>query len=790
MPGDLGDFGGDAPRHDHAPGGTQVRLARDLTLADATLLGVGALMGGGIFIMPGIAAAVSGPAVWLALALNAIVTIPTLLVYAELASAYHDAGGGYLWIKDALREPFGFLGGWMSWFSHAVACAVYALASGAYLVFLLQYAGWAGPDTPAITLKLAALGITAFFVLLNYRGVKAAARTENAVTSIVLVVLAIFLVFGTLALFKHPEAAVQRLHLGDWQGMLPFGFTGVFLTMGLTFIAFEGYEIIAQASEEVRRPKRNVPLACILSVVIMAPLLVWVAILSIGAVQSPDGGESWAWLASKGEVGLVAAAGQFIPFGVGAVIVLVGAMLSNVTALNSTIYSSSRVSFAMARDNVLPRVFARVNPRSQAPDASIVFSGLLIAAMAALLPIEAVAAAADIMFLMLFFMVNVSYIKLRKTTKHMDYGFRAPFFPYLSIVGIAAQVALAVALYLYSPVSWLAAAAWVGVGLAVHYGYARRLSPAPEPRTEKAFDIHAAERRGYSVLLPVANPATLGSLAAVASDIARAKGGDVLLLHVVTVPRATLPSAARHFAEPAKPFMRDAARQFPRDVPVHTVIKIAHDPAKAILETAEEEGTDLILLGWRGRPSLREHVLGSTLDPVVREAPCDVAVYRESRSGSPRRVVLAARGRGKHAKLGAELAGALAKARGTDLVALTVITPSGAVEPEARLASVVADAGIGPWEAQFKTVRAASAEAGLLQAAQPGDLLLIGASDEPAWHRQLFGTLPERVAARAEGAVLLVKRSSPRQRMVVRGVNKLAQAVEYLKPEQVQKPKP
>jgi amino acid transporter len=763
-------------------GGTQVRLARDLTLLDATMLGVGALFGGGIFIMPGLAAAVAGPGLWLALALNAIVTIPTLLVYAELASAYHDAGGGYLWIKDALREPFGFLGGWMSWFSHAVACALYALASSAYLLFLLQYAGLFDAHADPLLSKAAAVGVTAFFVGLNYVGVKATARAENAATTVVLLVLGVFLAFGTLALLKTPGAAVERLHLTDPQGFLPFGFTGIFLTMGLTFIAFEGYEIIAQASEEVRKPKRNVPLACILSMLIVAPLLVWVAIIAVGAVESPTGGESWAWLASNGELGLVAAAGQFIPFGVGAVVVLLGAMLSNVTALNSTIYSSSRVSFAMARDRVLPRFFARVSPRSQAPDASILFSGMLIAAMAALLPIEAVAAAADIMFLMLFFMVNVSYLKLRKTTKHLDYGFRAPFFPWLPLFGLVAQLALAVALYLYSPVSWAAALGWIGVGLTVHYAYARRAAPRPEPGARRAFEVHPAERRKYHILLPVANPSSVPPLAALAADLARAKGGEVMLLHVITVPRATLPSAATQFAEEQKPLLREAAQQFPSDVPVSRVIKIAHDTAAAILETAEEEGVDLILMGWRGRPTLREHVLGATLDPVVHEAPCDVAVLRDAR-GAARRVVLAARGRGRHAKLGAELAAALARTRGTDLVALTVITPHGHAEPEARLAAVIADAGLGPWDAKFKTVRAPTPEEGLLQAAQPGDLLVLGASEEPAWRKPLFGSLPERVAARAEGAVLLVKRQTPTRRFLVRAVDKMARAVEYLRPE-------
>ncbi|HEV8360697.1 MAG TPA: amino acid permease, partial [Candidatus Thermoplasmatota archaeon] len=501
---------------------TTVRLARDLTLADATLLGIGAIMGGGIFVLPGIAAGVAGPGLVMALVLNAFVTIPTLLVYAELASGVHDAGGGYLWVRDAFGQGWGFLGGWMSWFSHAVACAVYSLASASYLIWLLErYDLVPASFEGGVLVKLAAVGITTLFVFLNYVGVKKAARAENFVTVVVLGTLAAFLIFGFLAIGRHPEGLGQ-LHLGDAGAMLPNGFLGVFLAMGLMFIAFEGYEVVAQASEEVKRPKRNVPLACILSIVIMSPLLVMVAVVALAAIQVP--GDSWVWLADHKELALVEAAGQFVPFGIGAVLILFGAMLSNVTALNSTIYSSSRVSFAMGRDRELPAVFAKVHPRTHTPAASILLSGLLIAVMAAALPIQDVAAAADMMFLLLFTLVNASYIKLRRTKRDVDFGFRAPFFPWLPLFGLVTKFALGVALFLYSPIAAAVGVAWVAVGAAVNHAYVKRHGPAPEPRSSVAFEVETAQRKGYHIVLPVANPASAGPLAGIARDLARAKG--------------------------------------------------------------------------------------------------------------------------------------------------------------------------------------------------------------------------------------------------------------------------
>lgn len=762
-----------------AGGQTTVRLARELTLLDATLLGVGALVGGGIFVLPGLAAGLAGPGVWLALALNALVTIPTVLVYAELSSGFHDAGGGYLWVKEALGRGLGFLGGWMSWFSHAVACGVYALASSAYLLWLLGRYGLLPALDHELLIKLGAVGITLLFVLLNVRGVRQAARAENLVTTIVLAVLAVFLAFGILQIVQRP-AGLEELHLFSPE-MLPNGVVGLFLAMGLTFIAFEGYEIVAQASEEVRKPERNVPRACILSVAIVTPLLVLVAIVAMAAVTPPVGQATWQWLGGHGELALVEAAEQFVPLGIGGLIVLVGAMLSNITALNSTIYSSSRVSFAMGRAGVLPRAFSAVDARRQTPATSILFSGALIAGMAATLPLRDVAAAADIMFLTLFFLVNVSYLKLRKTARERGFAFRAPGFPWLPLVGIGAQVVLAAALYLYSPAAWLAAGAWMLAGVAVHTAYARR-QPAPAPPTAKAFEIHPVTRRDYRVLLPVANPASIAPLASVARDLAKARNGEVILLHVVTVPWTTLPSAARHLADDAKPLLAQAGMLI-RDVPVHAVIQIAHDPAAAILATAEEEDANLILLGWRGGKALREHVLGSTLDPVIREAPCDVAVLRAA-PGERGRVLVGARGKGKHARLGAEIAGALARARGTRLVGVTVLTSPRQIEPEARLAGIVAGAGIGPWETDFLTVEAPNAEEGLFRSLQPADLLVLGASDEPAWKVHIIGTVPERIARRAhEASVLIVKRQTPAVRWFLRWSSKLSKALQYLKPD-------
>lgn len=285
-------------------------LARDLSLFDITMIGVGAMIGAGIFILTGIAAGVAGPALILSFALNGIVTIFTAMVYAELGSAIPEAGGGYLWVKEGLPGSNAFISGWMSWYAHAVAGSLYALGFGSYFELVLHGFGltFFGLENDTVH-KLFGAAIALVFVYINYRGASETGLAGNVVTVAKLLVLAIFVVSGFYQIWKHPE------FLQKFTPFAPEGMTGVFSAMGLTFIAFEGYEIIVQAGEEVKDPRRNIPRAVFWSIAIVVPIYILVAFVALGAVEPQSGQASWQWLGSHAEIGLVEAARQFMPFG-------------------------------------------------------------------------------------------------------------------------------------------------------------------------------------------------------------------------------------------------------------------------------------------------------------------------------------------------------------------------------------------------------------------------------------------------------------------------------------------
>ena len=285
---------------------TEIRLARDLTLLDATLIGVGAMIGAGIFVLIGIAAGIAGPALIITFVLNGLIALLTAMSYAELGACYHNAGGGYLWIKESLPKVYGFLSGWMDWFGHSVACSLYALGFGAYFGFVLNEWNVTLPDWGFFSpQKMLAVGAAILFGYVNFRGARETGKIGNLVTMAKIFILLLFVGFGLEVMFRD----------GSWQTALrpffPNGVGGVFKAMGLTFIAFQGFEIIAQSSEEIKNPKRNIPLAIFFSLLIVVPIYLLVAFVAIGTVETPEGMAPWDVLAREKEVALVGVARSF-----------------------------------------------------------------------------------------------------------------------------------------------------------------------------------------------------------------------------------------------------------------------------------------------------------------------------------------------------------------------------------------------------------------------------------------------------------------------------------------------
>jgi len=206
-----------------------LELARDMSLMHVTMIGVGAMIGAGIFVLTGLAAGIAGPALILVFALNGFVTGLTAMSYAELGSCFPEAGGGYLWVKEALPQPNGFLSGWISWFAHAVACSLYAVAFGAFAVDLFHIGGVdltkvipsaLGYEPHVMAAKLIAVIIVILFVYINFRGAKETGQAESFITIVKIIVIALFIGFGLYAMFSGNLAEPWQ---GHFQGFFQKG---------------------------------------------------------------------------------------------------------------------------------------------------------------------------------------------------------------------------------------------------------------------------------------------------------------------------------------------------------------------------------------------------------------------------------------------------------------------------------------------------------------------------------------------------------------------------------------
>ena len=582
----TGPESGDQPGdHQH-----QHQLVRTLSLMDIIMVGIAGMIGGAIFVLTGPAIGLAGSAVILAFILNAIITLFTAMAYAELGSAIPEAGGGYLWIREGLPRPNAFISGWMAWFAHIIAGSLYAVGFGAFLYQLL------GPNVAGILSdqplfgvipfdKLIAVASIAAFSYINIKGASETGKTGTIVTIVQLGAILCLIAAGSWTMYNNPSPTT------NFADFMPTGIGGLVAAMGLTFIAFEGYEIIVQTGEEVKNPKRNIPRAIFISLAIVVVLYCLVAFVSIGAI-SPEGIAAWRFIGEGGELGIMKAAEIFLPYG--ALIVLVGGMVSTLAALNATTFSSARVAFAMGRHYNLPHKLSSIHPVNRTPHIAIVISGIIMAFMAYALPLADIAVAAGVIFLLLFTQVNIAAITIRRIYGNkLSYGFKTPFFPVIPIAGIFLKLGLALYLLFTQPLSWGITILWILVGLVLYRMYTfKQEIQHYAPIVTSEGDL---KREDYRILIPY-TPEDPDRLLKYAIRAAKETAGEVNILRVITVPHQTPLSAGVAFADTAKRSFEPLEKILDREnIPSHYLVRVSHDATEAILATIEEQRIDLLV---------------------------------------------------------------------------------------------------------------------------------------------------------------------------------------------------
>src|SRR6266705_1584716 len=706
----------------------EVKFRRDLGLLDITMIGLGPTIGTTIFLLVGPGFAITGPSLVLAFGLNFVVTMFTAMAYMELGSAFPETGGGYLWIRRSMRDPWGFLGGWMSWFGHCIVASFYIYGFGLGIVVALK-------------------------TLLNVPSLALVGFDEGALTQLFAVVVT-FIIAGLLHLAHTgiPPQNFQPFFRGNSAGAQFLSLLGA---MGFTFIVFEGYEIIAQTGEEARNPEKNIPRAHFLVIELSTLIFILVAFVAIGTSGNCSGGPGPSCLLLQSGAGGVTGnnnaiaeiAGQVMPFGVP--IIVFGVALGAVAALNSLIFSSSRVAFAMGRDGGLPRVLGRLHARKRTPHVSIAVSGLIIVLITLTLDINTVAASADIMFLLLFLMVNYAAIVLRKTMPDVKRYYVMPLFPIIPMLGIATKFVIALSLWTIEPIAWIIALVWIGIGLLVHYLHEKKeIFIGVTKDVESILPIH---RRRYHILLPIADFDRV-ELVDFGALVAQVEDAELTLLHVIEVP-AALPIDAidRSYVGEVR-WQLGKLRRRAEELGAYATARgeVSHKVFDAIIDNIREGDADLLVLGWKGGWR-KGRILGANVDRFVQEAPCDVVVFKSAGMKPKLDRILVLNAPEWHVSYATGYAILLAKKHRAKITILSAVQTDLELEKErgysARLAEMCRTHGV-PFEEKFVKIR--NIVDMVVEEAKSYDLLALGASTEWRLTQFAFGPWQDQIARRTD----------------------------------------
>ncbi|ASJ04698.1 amino acid permease [Thermococcus barossii] len=729
--------------------GEKVELSRGLSLVHLMMMGMGMMIGAGVFVATGIAIGFAGPGgILVAFALNGLIAFFSAMSFAELASALPTAGGAYTYIDEAFKGIVGFISGWMNWFALTVAGSLYAITFATYTVFLIEDTPWfinLGLESELV-IKLLALAIALVFIVINYIGVSETGNIENLITLGQMGTLAFIGLFSIYYIVIHPEK------LSHFSNFVPNGWEKVLMAMGFTYVGFEGYEVIAHAGEEAFEPKETVPKAILYSVAaVTATYLLFAFAAIVGA--EPGGMSVSEWFAMHGPVGMGEAISDLMPYG--GLLITLAAIFSSTSALNATIYSSTRVLFAISRDGRLPRIFSRIHRVRRVPHYALFASSLIVLTVALIFPIEDVAASADIVFLLIFLLVNAAVIKIRNERgDELNYGFLMPYFPYIPLLAIVFQAILSLWVFHVSPTAWAITLLWIVAGLVIYRGYEGAKVEAEKPESEVVFE-EAGEEARYRIMVAVSNQKNAEILTKYAGKIAERINGELLIVSVVTVPEQTPLEEARQFADEAVQTIRLAKSYAPSGVKTEGIVYYAHSVYRGILSAVRDQKADLLILGWEGRSRWSKYVLGSNLDKIVENAPCNVLVIKPGDTEKLEKIgsiLFPTRG-GKQGAASAELVSILADVYGTRVTVLSVNVEN---EPEEKLRERLKPVVEKIKGAELKIVDGDPVQA-ILQECRVHDLVVMGATREPLFRRLIFGEVPERVASRCPRTVMLVK---------------------------------
>jgi APA family basic amino acid/polyamine antiporter len=445
------------------------KLKRSLNVLDITAIGIGAIIGSGIFVLTGVAAALhAGPAIIVSFIVAGIACSLAALCYAEFASMIPISGSAYTYSYATLGELVAWIIGWDLILEYAVGAIAVSIGWSGYLVELLKAAGVAVPvaiSGSPLAVPGAIINLPAMFIVLLLTGLLIFGTKESARINLGLVIIKVAIIIVVIVV------GLSYVNSKNFEPFMPYGIGGVFGGAAIVFFAYIGFDAASTTAEEAKNPQRDLPIGIIGSLIISTALYIAAAAILTGMVPYTQLNQSapFAYAFSQHQVVWATA------------VVSAGAIAGITSVLLISLLAQPRIFFSLSRDGLLPAGISKLHPRFRTPYVSTLITGTAVAICAGFLPIGIAAELTNIGTLFAFFLVSIGIILLRRTRPELHRPFRVPLVPWLPIIGAGFCLALMASLPL---ITWYRFLAWLGIGLIIYANYGYHHSKAMKRKQE------------------------------------------------------------------------------------------------------------------------------------------------------------------------------------------------------------------------------------------------------------------------------------------------------------------
>jgi amino acid transporter len=696
-------------RGEGAANAVEVELAQSLGLPEALTIGIGTMIGAGIFVLPGFIVAEVGPAAVLSFLLGGIIALLNAMAAAEVATGMPKSGGGYYFISRALGPLWGAMLGWGSLFGLVFASAFYMVGFGEYVHTVVRLPVW-----------VYAIGMTVILTGLNLMGSRAAGQLQNLIVGVLVFVLLLFV--GRGAANAEPSLLFRST-------LAPFGLGAILAGTATLFVTYAGFGEIASMAEEIRNPGKNLPRALLGSVISVTAL--YCLILLVCLLLRP-------WRDLTGPT-LVADLADDLMGPVGRGVILLGAVLATVSSANASIMSASRISFAMGRDSLIWEWLNEVHARFRVPHRAILVTGALTVTIILIGDIELLAEAAGLLHLLLYGLMSLACVILRGARPAAYQPvFRTPLFPLVPLAGALGCFGV---IFFMEPVTIILGLGIMTFALGHYFLWGRR---STDLRGEWPYFLRRGvlepslswvERRGA---LPDAIPTAIVAVAYPERERARLRLAGALMgpnrgnVSVVSVYRlqerlddASVQSYYEAIEERNRALRAEAGLVREAGATVDSHVLVATTAFRGLVSAAETTRANLLIAGWPAHgPREAEEALALSLDRHLRT---HLLLFREAGPVPAQRVLVLVDDT-PHGELALLVASRLTFAWKADLTVAAVIAPGADEEERIRVEDELeAELGVSI-RASVRAIPMASPTEALLGESDRHDLLVMGVS--------------------------------------------------------------